>query len=439
MKHFSIDEKVNLIKNEIVDSILRMALYLIPIGIVGMTLRTLVTGWLLANTINMILVITLFIVSLFRKRISSQIKSVVLVYALIAVGWSILFHNGLLSFAPIYFLTAIGLSLILQSKWQNIGVVVTILFITFITGINVVFEKILPQYDVMRYLVSPVAWVTTTINISILAGVFYFALRKYNNSLIELMEKNSIVENQLIEQSKNAAIGQMISGIAHQWRQPINSIALIAQHLDYSFEKVKDEKETVHKALNDILETTVYMSDTIESFRSFLQEKSSNSFFNPAQSIKHALVIIEARMKKYNITLTKNILMEDIYLRGVSNRFLQIVLNLLNNSIDALNEFDRENMKIDICLRIENENMILEIIDNGPGFRDDQKDLLFEPFYSTKNDALGTGLGLFIVKDIVQKDFNGFVDAYNSQNGGATFKITIPLKENLWQEHLTNN
>ena len=107
MKHFSIDEKVNLIKNEIVDSILRMALYLIPIGIVGMTLRTLVTGWLLANTINMILVITLFIVSLFRKRISSQIKSVVLVYALIAVGWSILFHNGLVSFAPIYFLTAI--------------------------------------------------------------------------------------------------------------------------------------------------------------------------------------------------------------------------------------------------------------------------------------------------------------------------------------------
>lgn len=424
--------KLEEIRTKIIDSILFIILYLVPLGILAMLVRASITGWLWSNSLNLIFASLLFITGVFRKKLPTTIKSYIFISVLICVGTNVFIQNGLLSFGPIYFLTAIGLSMILVDKIERISIMAVVLTLTFSIGLFINYFNITPDYNIEEYMTSTKAWLTTIVNISILASILYFAFREYNNALSQSLEDIAIAQKQLIEQSKNAAVGKMIANIAHQWRQPINNISLIAQHLEFSYRYTKGDKDAIiNKGLKDILDTANYMSLTIESFRELLRPASLSESFKIVDSLNDSFKIIERSIEVSNIHFTKNIKIDNIYLQGMKNRFMQIILNLLNNAIDVLNEVDSSDKKIDISASIL-ENEILQIIvkDNGSGILAEEYSMIFEPFYSTKKDNLGTGLGLHIAKDILENDFQGKIKAINNDEKGASFLIEIPLKLN---------
>lgn len=433
--------KLDEIRNKIINSIFYSLLFFIPIAVIAMIIRTTVTGWMISNTVNVILVTILYIAALKRYDIDVKIKSYLFILTLILVGVNIFLQNGLLSFGPIYFITAISLSIILLDKREKIKIMILVFISTLIIGSYVVFFNIIPQYNVLEYMTSPKAWISTIVNISILVGMLYFAFNQYNKELIQLLKDRDIAEKKLLQQSKNALTGQMVSNIAHQWRQPMNNIGLIVQHLEYANHHIKNNKQTIESGLDDILKTIEYMTNTIESFRGFSKENSSKVFFDIASTFEDCFKIIDSRISANQIVVTKNLNADGTHLEGDRNRFLQILLNIVNNSIDSLIEVNDKEKSIIISTSIKENIIEILIEDNGFGIKEEKLDLIFEPFYSTKHDLLGTGLGLHITKEIVENDFNGTIEAFNNSYGGASFLIRVPLldiNEEIQIENLNN-
>ena len=422
--------KLDEIRNKIINSIFYSLLFFIPIAVIAMIIRTTVTGWMISNTVNVILVTILYIAALKRYDIDVKIKSYLFILTVILVGVNIFLQNGLLSFGPIYFITAIGLSIILLDKREKIKIMILVFISTLIIGSYVVFFNIILQYNVLEYMTSPKAWISTIVNISILVGMLYFAFNQYNKELIQLLIEKDMAEKQLLQQSKNALIGQMVSNIAHQWRQPMNNIGLIVQHLEYANHHIKNNKQAIDSGLDDILQTIEYMTNTIESFRGFSKENSSKVFFDIASTFEDCFKIIDSRISANQIVVTKNLNTDGTHLEGHRNRFLQILLNIVNNSIDSLIEVNDKEKSIIISTSIKENIIEILIEDNGFGIKEEKLDLIFEPFYSTKHDLLGTGLGLHITKEIVENDFNGTIEVFNNSYRGASFLIQIPLLAN---------
>ena len=200
-------------------------------------------------------------------------------------------------------------------------------------------------------------------------------------------------ENLLAEQTKLAAMGEMIGNIAHQWRQPLNIISITASSLKLKQEMGLLKEEDLFDAVKQITETIKHLSNTIDVFKDFLKEDKEKSLFNLSQNIQNELSLIDTFLKKNNITISLD-LDDDIYLFNFSNEFSQALINILHNASDALNF----KLKIDdfrlikiITREIKNQVEIL-ILDNAGGIPKDIIHKIFEPYFTTKHKYHGTGL-----------------------------------------------
>ena len=231
----------------------------------------------------------------------------------------------------------------------------------------------------------------------------------------------------IIEQSKSAAMGEMISMIAHQWRQPLQAIAILIQKLP--LEKLIDGEisdETLEDVVASIDEQLSYMSKTIEEFRSFFNpNKDKNKIFASAL-IEQARELMAYQFKvddiKLNITYD-----EDIEISTHTNEILQVFINILNNAREVLVEKRQENRRVSIHFYSSHENIVFEISDNGGGIPSIIMGKIFEPYFSTKKNKNGTGLGLYMSKTIVEKNARGILNVSNTEDG-AMFKIVLPIK-----------
>jgi len=244
--------------------------------------------------------------------------------------------------------------------------------------------------------------------ISILVSIISYILSKKTKSLFEIYKKDlehkidiAIKENLqkdkiLQEQSKLAAMGEMIGAIAHQWRQPLNSLALNIQLLveDYLDKKV-DEKylENFEEKQMEIIK---FMSKTIDDFRNFFKIKKEKETFSAKKTIKEVLNLVNAQLKNNNITI--EVKGDDFEINGYKNEFQQVILNLINNAKDAILEKNINDGKITII--IENNKIIIE--DNGIEISEKIANRIFEPYFTTK-DTNGTGIGLYMSKNIIEK------------------------------------
>ncbi len=238
----------------------------------------------------------------------------------------------------------------------------------------------------------------------------------------EALERNREQSWRMIRQSRLATMGEMISMIAHQWRQPLNAISLTASDLKLKKMMGEADDAAVIEGLEKIVTYVYHLSETIEDFRTFFKagkRRAETSFNEIVESLKG---IIEASLKKSSIVIEYD-LDKSRRFTGYPNEIKQVVLNLVKNSEDVLTERGVENPRIEIEAGFEDGMHYLQVRDNGGGVDPAILGRIFEPDFSTK-DERGTGIGLYMSKIIVEEHCGGELRVENSKEG-AVFTILL--------------
>jgi PAS domain S-box-containing protein len=229
------------------------------------------------------------------------------------------------------------------------------------------------------------------------------------------------------EQAKMAAMGEMIGNIAHQWRQPLTTISTKATGSLFQKDMGMLNDEAFTQNMESINENAQYLSQTIDIFRNFLKVHKEVKELSIQREITNSIKIVEGSLKNYDISVDVNICKKSLVVTSIEGELSQVIINILNNAKDALLENQIEEKQVLIKLYEENNNAIITIEDNAGGIPINVFPKIFEPYFTTKHQSQGTGLGLQMSYQIVTESFNGKLYAQNVENG-AKFFIEIPLK-----------
>lgn len=252
-------------------------------------------------------------------------------------------------------------------------------------------------------------------------------LLNLNQNLERLVEseikKNEEKTQMLFLQSRLASMGEMIANIAHQWRQPLNELSIMLFKLkeaansqaNYKFENAYEDSKRIIKS----------MSQTIEDFRNFFATDCEKELFLPSSAIKNAMKMVQGTYEKEGIKIELN-LKSEAEISGFESHLSQAVIILLANAKDAMKDLTNKKV-VNISLFKENKFVVIKICDNGGGIKKEIMDKIFEPYFTTKHPSVGTGIGLYMLKMIVEK-IDGSVSVKN-ENFGASFEIRIPFAD----------
>ena len=243
----------------------------------------------------------------------------------------------------------------------------------------------------------------------------------------EELSKNREKDRILIQQNKLAAMGEMLGNIAHQWRQPLNNVSLILQFLRDNYKNKEVSEEKIDKFINKANKHIEYMSETIDDFRNFYKPSKTQNKFFVFESIDTLLDMVKNQYESENIKI--NFEYENIEITNYENELKQALLNILNNAKDALlSKKDIEDFDafINISLYKNEEKMILEISNNGGNINEEILYKIFEPYFTTKFETQGTGIGLYMTKSIIETNMKGKIEVQNIING-VKFTITLNI------------
>jgi len=237
---------------------------------------------------------------------------------------------------------------------------------------------------------------------------------------IENLKDDDEKKTHALQQSnKMAAMGEMIGAIAHQWRQPLNAIGSSIQNLEYDYEDGLVDKEFVDQFIEKNKKTVQFMSKTIDDFRNFFRIDKEKRTFLVRQMIESIVNMQSAQLSNHSIAL--KISGEDFSYKGLESELQQVVLNLISNAKDAILEKQIQNPEINIYLQ---DNRII-VKDNAGGIPKEIINRVFEPYFTTKDQGKGTGMGLYMSKMIVDENLEGFLSVDNDHLGAV---FTIDLK-----------
>ncbi|MDN5354641.1 MAG: hypothetical protein PWQ09_1397 [Candidatus Cloacimonadota bacterium] len=241
---------------------------------------------------------------------------------------------------------------------------------------------------------------------------------KVDNTVQQLREKDHL----LIMQSRQAAMGEMIGNIAHQWRQPLTAVSAIVQDIEDAWEYNELDAAYLNKSVNKAMEQLQFMSRTIDDFRNFFQPNKEKANFNAKDIIEKTISFISKSFVHNQIKLEANL--EDVTIYGFENEYSQVVLNILNNAKDAIKENNVHGGTVKLELTKNNGASQLVICDDGGGIPQKNITRIFDPYFTTKEQGKGTGIGLYMSKMIVENNMGGKIEAYNVK-AGACFKVTV--------------
>lgn len=253
------------------------------------------------------------------------------------------------------------------------------------------------------------------------------ALKELNETLErrveEELEKNREHEQLLVQKTKFIALGEMISNIAHQWRQPLSELSSILMNIKFKYNMNQLDEKTMNEKSKEAEHVLEYMSHTIDDFRNFFMPKKEKEVFSLRLALDSVMTIISSSLSnnKINITIFVD---ESIVLNTYLNEFQQAILNIIKNAKDALIQENIENPWIKIYTQDEGEKLILFIEDNAGGIEVEPKNKIFEPYFTTKKDSDGTGIGLYMSKIIIDKNMNGKLRVRDGEFG-ARFEIIL--------------
>jgi PAS domain S-box-containing protein len=242
----------------------------------------------------------------------------------------------------------------------------------------------------------------------------------------EEVMKNLEKDQLLIQQSKMAAMGDMMGNIAHQWRQPLNTLAIAIQDIEDAFLFDEIDEEYIRAFIALSMENVSYMSKTIDDFRNFFRPSKTKERFRLKDAIEDILQIVTAQLKNNRIDIT--LVGENYEVIGYPNEFKQVILNLTNNAKDAILDNRQSGaglIKIEIS-NYSDQFKEVRITDNGGGVPEHLIDKIFEPYFTTKEGNKGTGIGLYMSKTIIEENMKGELRLANVKNG-ALFSILVPF------------
>lgn len=229
------------------------------------------------------------------------------------------------------------------------------------------------------------------------------------------------------QQSKLAAMGEMIDTIAHQWKQPLNLLGMIVQHAEVAYAKGKVDESYIHNLSTKSMEQILFMAQTIEDFRNFVKPDRKNIPFDLNQSVEESLRLLSGMFRSHGITITVHYCDKEVIVMGSPSEFKQVIINLLQNARDALLDNNPNNPLIYLHILASKHDATLIVTDNGGGIPAETLEHIFEPYFTTKEEGKGSGVGLYITDAIIRTKMGGTIEASNTNNG-AIFTITLPLQ-----------
>ena len=242
-------------------------------------------------------------------------------------------------------------------------------------------------------------------------------------------------EEQLMkQQAKMAVMGEMIGNIAHQWRQPLNALSAlnVGLGLKYKTGNLSDEEmQKFKKKSNDIIQN---MSETIDDFKNFFQPNKVKETFYVNEAIECAIGFISDVFNQHKIKISHCTNM-DIEINSYRNELMQVLLNIFNNSKDAIIEKGIKNPSVTITTVQSKEEVVITIQDNAGGIEPDVLEKIFEPYFTTKFQSQGTGIGLYMSKMIIEQSMGGLLSSENRDDGLLTI-IKIKQEPTNWLYHI---
>lgn len=242
----------------------------------------------------------------------------------------------------------------------------------------------------------------------------------------QMLEEIQKTQEMMIAQSRHAAMGELIGMIAHQWRQPLSTISMSVNNMLIDIELEELEPEACKKIGEDILGVVNYLSQTIELFRNFFRPNKEKESTRIIDIVKEAEAMIGASLDNHTISLEIHNDSQEI-IDTYSRELLQVIINILNNAKEALVSNLTFNGEIIIRVFDEEDDVVTQICNNGGTIPLEILPRIFDPYFSTKDEKSGTGLGLYMSKTIIEKHLNGNIDVENIENG-VCFTIRLPKK-----------
>lgn len=253
-------------------------------------------------------------------------------------------------------------------------------------------------------------------------------LEELNRSLDQRVRdeitKRKQQESLLIHQSRLAAMGEMIAAIAHQWRQPLNALSLVLQNIHIQHQMGALSEQSMQRMQDKAEQLVQRMSSTIDEFRNFFKPRTHPETFNLAHAMQSAAGILEGVFRNHGIELVIEC-DQGINLVGIPGEFSQVLLNLLGNAKDAVLDSRQAAPTIRLRAARDGNSLKIDVEDNGGGISPDIIDKIFEPYFTTKEEGKGSGIGLYMSKMIVENNMNGRLAASNTPEG-ARFSILLP-------------
>ncbi len=268
-----------------------------------------------------------------------------------------------------------------------------------------------------------------------------------NNKTKELQELNENLEEkvkiesakvrekdkQMMQQARFAAMGEMIGNIAHQWRQPLSAINSTSSSMKLQLQLGIATDEEVNESYDKIMNYVDFLNQTIEDFRGFFMEDKEIIEFDMSETVEKSLTITNAVYKDNDINLLFSKEADNLRCKGLPSELSQVFLNILNNAKDALISNKVEKKFVKITYAKEGAENVIYIHDNAGGIPENIIEKIFDPYFTTKHQAQGTGIGLYMSKDIVEKHLGGALNVSNrsiivegKEYTGACFRIALP-------------
>ncbi len=288
------------------------------------------------------------------------------------------------------------------------------------------------SYDLLHIVMVTIIYTTLSVVLFFVSRIMLnneIALKRLNETLqvrirervAQLREKDKI----LFEQNRHAQMGEMISMIAHQWRQPLSAISTSAASVRMNIELGNTSLDQVTESMNKITDYTLHLSSTIDDFRDFFKPKREKEEVVLSHVLDKSINLCDPIIKQKQITIEREY--NEIVLHSYHNELLQVIINIIKNAVDALITAEVPNPKILIKKFINDEagHAVIAIEDNAGGIPVHMTDKIFDPYFSTKAKN-GTGLGLYMSKSIIENHCQGQLNVSNNQHG-ACFMISLPL------------
>lgn len=255
------------------------------------------------------------------------------------------------------------------------------------------------------------------------------------NRLLEIRvreetEKRMEQERIMLHQSRLAAMGEMIGVIAHQWRQPLSALAITVQSLEFAEDSGSLDPEFVTRIIDNSMKYIMFMSQTIDDFRNFFSSGQAMETFDVRDPIQETVTLLSGQMHNHDIRITIACTGDSTSeIHACRNEFKHVILNLLNNAHDAIADRKETDPGVDGLIAItiirEYGAVLIKIADNGSGVPESLTERIFDPYFTTKEEGKGSGIGLYMSRIMIERNMKGRLRLHN-EGDGAVFTVLLP-------------